>query len=226
MDYLCAKLRIRHNYATPYYPQCNGLNERFNGELVRMLTKVTSHHGKNWDLELPCALRAYRTAVKTSTKFSPFHLVYGKEALMPIEIEIPAIKMLLKLTDEVPDYYMERLLYLQQVQLDRFLAVEHYANMQEEQIKRINAEIKSKNIVKGDLVLRYNSKLDHTFQKKFQIKWEGPFQVMEKFDNGTYQLADLDGALHANRVNSFRLKRYVARMMTFVLMICWKTMWP
>ena len=58
----------------------------------------------------------------------------------------------------------------------------------------MNAEIKNKNMVEGDLVLRYNSKLDHTFQKKFQIKWEGPFQVMEKFDNGTYQLADLDGA--------------------------------
>ena len=112
MDYLCAKLKIRHNYASPYYPQCNGLNERFNGELIRMLTKVTSHHGKNWDLELPCALWAYRTAVKTGTKFSPFHLVYGKEALMPIEVEIPAIKMLLKLIDEVPDYYVERLHYL------------------------------------------------------------------------------------------------------------------
>lgn len=67
MDYLCAKLKIRHNYATSYYPQCNGVNERFNGELVCMLTKVTSHHGKNSDLELPCALWAYRTAVKTGT---------------------------------------------------------------------------------------------------------------------------------------------------------------
>ena len=94
--------------------------------------------------------------------------------------------------------------------------MEHYANMQEEKLKRVNAEIKNKNMVEGDLVLRYNSKLDHTFQKKFQIKWEGPFQVMEKFDNGTYQLADLDGALHANRVNGFRLKKYVARMMTLV----------
>ena len=34
MDYLCTKMKIRHNYTTTYYPQCNGLNERFNGELV------------------------------------------------------------------------------------------------------------------------------------------------------------------------------------------------
>ena len=31
MDFLCGKMKIRHNFTTPYYPQCNGLNERFNG---------------------------------------------------------------------------------------------------------------------------------------------------------------------------------------------------
>ena len=60
VEYLCAKLKIDHRYTTPYYPQCNGLNERFNGELVRILSKMTEGHGKNWDLELPCALWAYR----------------------------------------------------------------------------------------------------------------------------------------------------------------------
>ncbi|MCO5548673.1 hypothetical protein L7F22_002132 [Adiantum nelumboides] len=54
------------------------------------------------------------------------------------------------------------------------------------------------------------------FQKKFQIKWEGPFTVVNKFDNGTYQLADLDGAEHKYRVNGYRLKKYLARLMTVV----------
>ena len=73
--------------------------------------------------------------------------------------------------------------------------------------------MKRKVILQGDLVFRYNRKLDKTFQKKFQIKWEGPFKVMESFANGTYQLADLDGTLHASRVNGFRLKKYHARLM-------------
>ena len=66
----------------------------------------------NWDLELPCALWAYRTTVKTDTSFSPFHLVYGKEALLPIEVEILALKMLTKLIDDVPNVFDERLLTL------------------------------------------------------------------------------------------------------------------
>ena len=52
-------MKITHQYTTPYYPQYNGLNERFNGELVQILTKVTEDHGKNWDLEVAGALWAY-----------------------------------------------------------------------------------------------------------------------------------------------------------------------
>ena len=90
LQYLCEKMKITHRYTTPYYPQkCNGLNERFNGKLVQILTKVTEDHGKNWDLEVAGALWAYQTSMKTSTSFTHFCLVYGKEALLPIEVELP-----------------------------------------------------------------------------------------------------------------------------------------
>ena len=46
LQYLSEKVKITHRYTMPYYPQCNGLNERFNGELVQILTKVTEDHGK------------------------------------------------------------------------------------------------------------------------------------------------------------------------------------
>ena len=67
-----------------------------------------------------------------------------------------------------------------------------------------------------DLVHRYNSKLDKNFQKKFQIKWEGPFKVVHRFPNGTYQLANLDGMMHGAKVNGFRLKKSVSRLMIVV----------
>ena len=73
--------------------------------------------------------------------------------------------------------------------------------------------MKSKGIKKGDLVLRYNRNLDKTFQKKFQVKWEGPFRVAESFANGTYQLENLDGTLNESRVNGMRLKIYHERLM-------------
>ncbi|MCO5579123.1 hypothetical protein L7F22_032975 [Adiantum nelumboides] len=213
LHFLCAKMKIRHQHTTPYYPQCNGLNERFNGEVVQIHSKVTEHQGKNWDLELPSALWAYRTSVKTGTGFTPFHLVYGKEALLLVEVELPVVKIIEKLLGQSSDAFKERLLQLQEVQLDRMSALKHYGQMQEKALEKINEKIKSKGIKKHDLVLRYNSKLDKTFQKKFQIKWEGPFKVVECFSNGTYQLANLDGALHKSRVNGLPLKLYHARLM-------------
>ena len=38
-------------------------------------------------------LWAYRTSVKTSTCFTPFQLVYGLEAVLPIECEIPSLQI-------------------------------------------------------------------------------------------------------------------------------------
>ena len=91
--------------------------------------------------------------------------------------------------------------------------MEYYEQKQEKALARLNEKTKKKGIVKGDLVLRYNSRLDKTFQKKFQVRWEGPFRVVDCFTNGTYQLSDLDGTLHASRVNGLRLKIYYARLM-------------
>ncbi|MCO5588633.1 hypothetical protein L7F22_042590 [Adiantum nelumboides] len=77
---------------------------------------------------------------------------------------------------------------------------------------KANAKVKDK-IKKGDMVLRKNSKLDSTFQKKFQIKWQGPFLVLDRFPNGTYQLADLNGTPHKAHVNGYK---YYARLMVVI----------
>ena len=45
-------------------------------------------------------------------------------------------------------------------------ALDHYSKMQERALERINKKIKNKGIFEGDLVLRYNSKLDNTFQRR------------------------------------------------------------
>ncbi|MCO5591266.1 hypothetical protein L7F22_045247 [Adiantum nelumboides] len=165
-----------------------------------------------------CVTQPLREKVATLCRASgrTFHLVFGKEALLPIEVEIPALKMMLKFEEANHDSLKERLLYLQCLQLDRALALEHYEQVSKTSQAKANAKVKDKGIKKGDMVLRYNSKLDSTFQKKFQIKWQGLFLVLDRFPNGTYQLADLNGTLHKARVNGYRLKKYYARLMVVI----------
>ena len=51
---------------------------------------------KDWPEKLPFALYAYRTVIRTSTRATPFSLVYGMEAVLPIEVEIPSLRVLME----------------------------------------------------------------------------------------------------------------------------------
>jgi hypothetical protein len=54
----------------------------------------------------------YRTSVKTTTSFSPFQLVYGLEAVLPIECQNPSLKLTLQLLlDTTP--LEEQILYIE-----------------------------------------------------------------------------------------------------------------
>ena len=77
----------------------------------------------------------------------------------------------------------------------------YYAKQAEERKKKFNANLAPKNITEGSLVLRYSNRFDYNKSDKFVPHWEGPFKVLEKFDNGSYQLMDASGALHKTRVN-------------------------
>ena len=85
--------KINHRKTTPYHPQTNGHTERVNQTLVGILRKTVSDSKRDWDVKLPAALWAYRTTYKVTTKATPFSLVYGLEAILPIEFEVPSLRI-------------------------------------------------------------------------------------------------------------------------------------
>eukprot|EP00253_Pinus_taeda_P011583 PITA_11583 len=118
MTELVDHLGLRHDSSTPYYPQANGLVEAINKVLVIMIQRIIGIHRSNWHNMLFSALRAYRTSVKTSTGFTPFQLVYVLEVVLPIECEIPSLRMAIELLPTTSEE--ERcLLYLAQLYENR-----------------------------------------------------------------------------------------------------------
>jgi hypothetical protein len=97
MSKLTEKLGLRHENSTPYYPQSNGQVEAINKILITMLRRMIGIHKTSWHTMLFSALWAYQTSVKSSTRFTPFHLVYGLESILSIECEIPSLKLAVKL---------------------------------------------------------------------------------------------------------------------------------
>ncbi|RYA79198.1 hypothetical protein DD594_27955, partial [Enterobacter cloacae complex sp. 4DZ1-17B1] len=89
-------LSVKHRKSTPYYPRCNGQAESSNKTIKTILTKVVQKKPDQWDLKLQTALWAYRTAYKVTTGMTPFRMVYGTEAVVPMVFVIPSLTMAVK----------------------------------------------------------------------------------------------------------------------------------
>jgi hypothetical protein len=88
---LSSWLGFSHEFTSPYYPYSNRKVKAINNVLKTMLQHMVNKHKANWHHMFFSALWAYRTAVKTTTGFTPFHLVHGVEATIPIMCEIPTV---------------------------------------------------------------------------------------------------------------------------------------
>ncbi|MCO5574731.1 hypothetical protein L7F22_028521 [Adiantum nelumboides] len=212
LDALLENLSIKHVHSTPYYPQCNGLVEKTNGVLCKIITKHVKDRPQDWDKHLTAALWAYRTSFKVSTQFTPYHLVYGQEALLPIEVELGSLRVLARETTSSKEKLEQRILDLQRLELDREAATDYYITQANKKREHFNNKIKEKKLKEGMLVMRYDSRLDLSHSKKFLQRWEGPYVIFKKFKNGSYRLQDLSGKIHKYPINGWRLKEFFQRI--------------
>ncbi|RXN04057.1 gypsy retrotransposon integrase 1-like protein [Labeo rohita] len=83
---VCEKLGIMRSLCSPYHPQTNGLVEKLNGTIQRSLTKMVGEKPSSWDQHLKATLFALRTKKQITTKYSPYYLMFGREARYPCEV--------------------------------------------------------------------------------------------------------------------------------------------
>lgn len=82
ISHMAKIFKINHVTTSGYRPQSNGALERSHHSLIEYL-RVFSDEYTDWDALLPFAMFSYNTMVHSSTKYTPFELVYGKRARMP-----------------------------------------------------------------------------------------------------------------------------------------------
>ena len=131
---------------------------------------------------------------------------------MPIEVQLSSLRVLASGESSQKEQLEQRILDLERLELDRVEAINHYAASQaKHQEEKFNEGISPKRIKKGMLVLCYNNWFDNRNDKKFLTRWKGPFQVVKRYENGSYKLQDVIGTTHKTRVNRWRLKPYFLR---------------
>ncbi|XP_069143307.1 uncharacterized protein [Solanum lycopersicum] len=71
----------------------NGAVKAANKNIKKILRKMIDKH-RSWHEMLPYALLGYRRTVRTSTGATPYLLVYGTEAVILVEVEIPSLRII------------------------------------------------------------------------------------------------------------------------------------
>ncbi|KAG7556928.1 Ribonuclease H-like superfamily [Arabidopsis suecica] len=195
-------------YSTPRYPQGNGQAEASNKTILSNLKKRLNAQKGGWYDELQPVLWAYRTTPRRATGETPFSLVYGMEAVVPAELNVPRLRRSeAPLNEESNSKLLEDVLNTIDERRDQSLI--RLQNYQQLTARYYNSKLKNRPLNVGDFVLR--RVFDNTKEEgagKLGINWEGPYQISEKIRNGVYRLQDLYGNPVQRPWNIINLKKF------------------
>eukprot|EP00257_Ricinus_communis_P019751 XP_015578831.1 uncharacterized protein LOC107261767 [Ricinus communis] len=98
--------KLKMSFITEYgtfatRPQVNGAVEATNKNLKKILSKMVWDH-MDYLFRLPFALWGYQTTELTSIGQMPYSMVYGTEAILPVELELKSLRVILEV--EILEY--------------------------------------------------------------------------------------------------------------------------
>ncbi|CAJ2662240.1 unnamed protein product [Trifolium pratense] len=196
-------LGTKQHFTSVEHPQTNGQAEAANRVILRGLRRRLDQNKKKWVEELDNVLWAYRTTPHSTTGETPFRMVYGTEAVIPVEIGEPSRRTEQPLDEEQNDEALRE-------ELDLVEEIRAGASLKEATLKQKIAARHDTKVIKrefevGSLVLRRNA---DSQDGKLAPNWEGPYRVIDKTKNGAYYLEDLRGKKLPRPWNAQKLKQY------------------
>ncbi|XP_071917133.1 uncharacterized protein [Coffea arabica] len=211
MSKFCEKFHFKQYNSSMYYAAANGLAEAFNKTLCNMLKKIVDKSKRDWYLRIGEAFWVYRTTFRTPTQATPYALVYGVEAVLPLECQIPSLRIAIQEGLSEEDNVRLRLEELEALDEKRLEAQQRIECYQARLLKAFNKHVRPRSFQIGELVLAVRRPiiLTHGGQRKFTPKWDGPYVVREIYTNGSYKLVAEDG-LRVGPINGKYLKMYYA----------------
>ncbi|XP_049368010.1 uncharacterized protein LOC125832867 [Solanum verrucosum] len=209
MDKICNLFGFKQRNSSMYYTSANGLAEAFNKTLCNLLKKVVSKSKRDWHDSMEEVLWAYRMTHRTPTQATLYSLVFGTEAVFPLERQIPLLRLAIQegLTEEENVCLcLEELESLNDKRLEAQQSLECY---QARLSRAFNKKVRLRSFQVGDQVLAVRRPIiiSHKSKSKFTSKWDGPYAIQEVYSSGAYKIVDADG-LRIGPINERFLKKY------------------
>ncbi|XP_072076618.1 uncharacterized protein [Arachis hypogaea] len=194
-------LGIKQKFSSVEHPQTNGQVEAANKVVLLGLKKRLDSKKGAWADELASVLWSYRTTEQSSTGETPFRLMYGVDAMIPVEIGELSPRLLLKGVEEAVEKDL----------VDEAREVAHLSKIALKQRMALcyNSKVLKREFEQNDLVLRRNDiKLPTQGEGKLAANWEGPYRVKEVIGKGAYKLEKLDGREIPRTWNAGNMRRF------------------
>ena len=210
MKELCEGFKIEHHNSWPYQPKMNGAVEAANKNIKKIVQKMVRTY-KDWHEMLPFALHGYKMSVHTSTGATPFSILYGTNAVLPVEVEIPSLRVLMETKLDEAEWVQTRLDQLNLIDEKRLAAICHGQLYQQRMKRAFNKKIRPQRFYPGDLVLREVIMQSHSDPRgKWTPNYEGPYIMKRDFSGGALILIDMDREDVPLPVNSDSVKKFYA----------------
>ncbi|RDY06720.1 Retrovirus-related Pol polyprotein, partial [Mucuna pruriens] len=177
---LCEQFKINRHNSTAYRPKANGAVEAPNKNIKKIVQKMVVRY-KDWHEMLLFSLHGYRTIVRTSIEATPYSLVYGMEAILSIELEIPLLRIVMEAKLEEAEWM--------QTHFDQLNLIEE---------KRLEGDLVSKKIILTQKDPR----------GKWTPDYEGAYIVKRTFSRGAMIATNMDGINLQHSVNSDAVKKF------------------
>jgi hypothetical protein len=204
------RLQIDHNISAPFKPSSQGLVERFNRTLKDILTAFVNDQPGTWDLHLPTALFAYNTSLSPVTGFTPFFIMFGRQARLPSSL------LTGDYNDQFHDYTQYGSLLTTHLRNAHDIVRARLAEYAIQMKSRWDSKVTNFEPFKiGDRVKMYNPQMatkqgELPNSHKLKSKWQGPYTVIDVAVNENQALYSLkDPTTHREwTVNVERLAEY------------------
>jgi hypothetical protein len=116
-------LKIKLLSSSPYYAHANGQAESSNKTLIKLIKKKIEESPKRWHEVWLEALWTHHISKHSATKLTPFELVYGQETILPVEVNLDALRIARQDELSAVDYHSLMLNRLDEVSDERIKAL-------------------------------------------------------------------------------------------------------
>ncbi|KAL1291506.1 hypothetical protein AAHE18_20G204700 [Arachis hypogaea] len=145
-----------------------------------------------------------------STGTTPYKLVYGHDAVLPIDINLQSIRVARQ--DEMPvvDYWNSLYDELNELDDERLRALERVIRQKEIMSKSYNRRVKAKTFAVGDLVWKTILPIERKSKTygKWSPTWEGPYVVDKVYPGNAYKIIEIGSGRRIPSINGKYLKVY------------------